>query len=219
MLRVPAHTHGGAASSRTRGRTSPGDGGGGAARRVTDSAVTLHRPQRLLTSRLGRAAQRCVQASGRASHTQRSALPPSFWRTGLPRREGRQPATLCCGQRQHRPAPREAGAAGTCSWRGGGGLPAMPGLRFPAAPALPRHTASAGPRRGHVVFIGETPPCRASGGVTVASLPPSRGGPCQRRGGGCLIFMRRGQRAGRGAGLTRALPACLMALATAGARG
>lgn len=168
--------------------------------------MTHQRPQHLLTSRLGGAAQRCVEASALPTRNAAPSRLPSGEQDCRAGREGSPPATLCYGQLQHRPAPRGAGAAGTCSWRGER-LPAMSGLRFPAAPALPRHTASPGPRRGHVVFIGETPPCRASGGVTVASLPPSRGGPCQRRGGGCLIFMRRGQRAGRGAGLTRALPA------------
>lgn len=53
-----------------------------------------------------------------------------------------------------------AGAAGTCSRRE---------RRFPAAPAPPPPS----PPRGHVVFTGAAPPRRASGGVTVASLPRS----------------------------------------------
>lgn len=66
-----------------------------------------------------------------------------------------------------------AGAAGTCSRRAGGRLgelhfPAAPASRLPAPPRRPH------PRRGHVVFMGEAPPRRASGGVTLASQPASQ---------------------------------------------
>lgn len=109
-----------------------------------------------------------------------------------------------------------AGAAGTCSRRAGGRLgelhfPAAPASRLPAPPRRPH------PRRGHVVFMGEAPPRRASGGVTLASqpasqppsLPPSLGGPCQAARRGLLnIHEARGAggRAGSGGWLTRPLP-------------
>lgn len=103
-----------------------------------------------------------VDSAPRREGQQRHAAPPGAARgraatAGVPRPPSLPPARIPAPEPARPPGNR--GTAGTCYDRG------------TTAPSGPR--APPGPAGSHAVFMGEAPPRRASGGVTLASLPRS----------------------------------------------